>query len=322
MDSKQDNIDISVVVPVYNHEKYIEKALTSILEQHTTYRMEILIGEDCSPDHSRNILKRMDERYPGRMQIFYHEKNIGATKNVYLLCKASKGKYIAILEGDDYWIDKYKIQKQITFLEKHQEYIGAACNFLKIDSEEKILENQCISNGRVNRDFTWEDFLKYGFEFQTGTLMFRNFLLDGNDYSILYKAHEMVGDLTILTILLNRGTIYVMNDIMSAYRFIVSPDAVNATSIAKKDPALSRIKTVKQYTMLKPFLTKKGDFDYRISELKIHFVIQMLKHKEGYTWKRWKILYPMGGRRTNLLMVSVLIRKGRERLAKCNCYCF
>jgi len=314
MKTEDRNIDVSIIVPVYNHENYVKQALTSIIEQETIYTYEILVGEDASPDGSKDVIRKFEKENPGKIYPFYREKNLGATKNGYALYMKARGRYIIVLEGDDYWSDKNKIQKQVRFLDEHPEYIGVASNFSKVDKNNIVLEAECIHQGRVNRAFTWSDFLEYGFEFQTATLMYHNIYLDGGDYSILYKAHEMVGDLTVLTILLNRGNIYVMGDVMSAYRYVVDKSLTNACSVSSKDPALSLIKTVRQYVLLKPFLTNKSDFDLQISEKKTDFLIKMIKGREGYTRNRWEKLIRMGNWKTNLCIVPMFFKICMEKV--------
>lgn len=308
------NIDVSIVMPVYNHEKYIRQALESILEQETEYMYEILIGEDASTDNSKDIIKEFEEKYPGRIHAFYHRKNLGGTRNGYELYMAACGRYIAVLEGDDYWTDKHKIQKQVSFLDAHLEYIGCASNFSIINEDGEITEWQKISDEHLERKFTWQDFLERGFEFQTATLIYRNIYLDGKDYTILYKAHELVGDLTMLTILLNQSNIYIMKDIMSAYRQIIDVTKTNACSIAKKDMALASLKTVKQYVMLRPYLKSVKDFNHRISEQKFLFIKEMAVGREGYTWERWKELRCLGDTSTNLSIVIIFFEACLQKL--------
>lgn len=309
MKEEYTQVDVSIIMPVYNHERYIEQALKSIINQETIYTYEILIGEDCSPDHSKDVVKRFEKENPEKIRAFYREKNIGGTRNTYELFMKACGRYIAVLEGDDYWTDKNKIQKQVKFLDRHPEYIGVASNFSIIDKYGNVIENEHISSEHLEQAFLWKDFLKHGFEFHTATLMYRNIYLEQDDYSIFYRAHELVGDLTTLTILLNRSNIYVMRDVMSAYRRIIGKTETNACSVADRDPAISSIKTVRQYTMLVPYLNNKNDFDYLIASHKLTFLKRMIIHREGYTGKRWKQLCCLGSIHTNLLIVVVFFKK-------------
>ena len=114
---------LSVVFITYNHERYIRQALDSVLMQKTDFPFEIVVGEDCSTDHTRDILNEYKEKYPDQIRLLYREKNLGRpTLNVYQTAMECKGKYMAFLEGDDFWTDPEKLQKQVRFLEEHDEY--------------------------------------------------------------------------------------------------------------------------------------------------------------------------------------------------------
>ena len=280
-------IDVSVIVPVYNHERYVAKALDSILAQRTHYTYEILIGEDCSTDGSRAIVEEYAKAHPEIIKAFCREKNMGATRNGYDLYMKTQGRYIALLEGDDYWCHEEKLDRQISFLDED-----------------------------TDRDFTWKDFLRKQFLFQSATLMYHNFFLDGGDYSIIYKSHDLVGDLTVLTILLQRGNIYILPEVMSAYRSIVDSGADNACSIGYRDLALAALKNVRQFDMLRSYLKEKNDFNFWIIEQKAGYLIRMLQHKQGYTWKRWKKMASYGDRETNRKALLLVARMAKNKLLK------
>jgi glycosyltransferase involved in cell wall biosynthesis len=132
---------VSVWMVTYNHEKFIRQAIESVLMQVTDFQIEIIIGEDCSTDGTRKIIEELELQYPDIIKPIYHEKNVGAQRNAYEFCLPElKGKYIACLEGDDYWTDPYKLQKQIDFLEADLSYIGYCHNFKIIDSSNKTLD--------------------------------------------------------------------------------------------------------------------------------------------------------------------------------------
>lgn len=115
-------IKISVIVTTYNHEKYISQCLESIIEQKGDFSMEIIVGDDCSTDNTRAIAQEFQDKYPGLVSLLPPEPNLGITKNLKRCLDACSGEYIAICEGDDYWTDEYKLQKQKNFLVSHQDY--------------------------------------------------------------------------------------------------------------------------------------------------------------------------------------------------------
>ena len=120
---------VSVCVISYNHEKYIAQCLESILMQECTFPFEIVIRDDCSQDQTLNIIKSYKKRYPETIKLVDAESNIGANRGFLMVFEKAEGKYCAICEGDDYWIDKEKLQKQANLMDAMPEvtFISHAC---------------------------------------------------------------------------------------------------------------------------------------------------------------------------------------------------
>lgn len=117
------NIPIaSVLMPTYNHEHYIAEAIESVLMQRTDYVYELVIGEDCSTDSTREICRRYQRKYPEIIRLLEYETNVGLMKNYQCIISQCKGRYFAILESDDRWLDPHKLDRQIRFLETHGNY--------------------------------------------------------------------------------------------------------------------------------------------------------------------------------------------------------
>ena len=113
---------VTVVVLAYNHEQFIAMAIASVLSQRTTFPIEILVGEDFSTDRTREILKSLDAANPGRLTLLFRESNLGLSRNLQDCRERATGKYLAILEGDDYWIDDLKLEKQCQLMEAHPDW--------------------------------------------------------------------------------------------------------------------------------------------------------------------------------------------------------
>lgn len=305
----ENEVKVSIVMMVYNHEKYLRQALDSILSQHVNFKIEVLIGEDCSPDQSKEILQEYQKQFPDFFQVFYRKQNMGGTKNLYDVLMHTKGKYIAYLEGDDFWIDPYKLQKQADFLDSHSQFQGVASDFIKVNSNNEVIKKNNIAEKYKDSVFTWHDFLEEGFVYQTASFMHRNIYLDGGDYAILYRSHELVGDLTVNTLILNRGDVFILSDVMSAYREIIAPNGTNACSIGRRDKALSAIKTLRQHEMLNSLITEHENFDKRIALMKLDYTVKMCKRERGYSLGRFLDVIKIGGRRPNLLYLKFLIKK-------------
>lgn len=216
------NFLLSVVVPVYNHEKYIVQALDSILMQKTNFDFEVLVGEDCSTDNSRKILQEYEKLHPDFLTVYYREKNMTQSKakycNTHDLKLKSKGKYLIILEGDDYWTDPHKLQKQVDFLESHPDYIAVAHNCTVVDenSEEKAeAYPEC-----KEEEYTLRHYNAGVLPGQTATFMTRNYATDKNIRSDLLFQNLVPGDRLTYFTLITQGKIRCIQESMSAYRHV------------------------------------------------------------------------------------------------------
>ncbi len=110
---------VSVKMITYNHEPYIRRAIASVLSQETNFPFELVIGEDCSTDGTREIVHDYAKRFPDIIRVITSEQNVGMKKNSYRTAQACRGKYIAYCEGDDYWHQTEKLQLQVNYLESH-----------------------------------------------------------------------------------------------------------------------------------------------------------------------------------------------------------
>ena len=116
-----EEVMLSVVMTTYNHERYIAQAIESVLRQQTDFRIEIVIGEDCSTDRTRAIAEDYAMQYPEAIRIITSAENVGWRKNYRRTIAAARGKYIAMLDGDDYFTHRKKLQMQVELLESHPE---------------------------------------------------------------------------------------------------------------------------------------------------------------------------------------------------------
>lgn len=161
----------SVSIIAYNQEQYIEQALDSIVAQKTNFPFEIVIGDDASKDRTREICEGYVKRYPGVVRLLPKGPNLGMMKNHIRGIKACRGKYIALLESDDYWIDEYKLQKQFDALDSDPQ-MTICFTGRKNYHEDKNEFEDVYTDDRKNR-FYVEDFAQETF-FHTCTMAFRN----------------------------------------------------------------------------------------------------------------------------------------------------
>jgi len=157
MKNNSDDILLSVCCITYNHEKYIAQAIESLVMQKTSFKYEIVIGEDCSTDGTRKIVQCYCEKYPDKVKMITADTNVGAVNNQVRVLKALKGKYIAMCDGDDYWSDSSKLQKQVDILEQNAEVV-ICCNYSKvIDDDDKVIYEP---SGKEAFEYTYQDLLE------------------------------------------------------------------------------------------------------------------------------------------------------------------
>ena len=163
---------LSIIMLVYNHERFIAQALESVLMQKTDFEYELIIGEDCSSDGSREIIRSYEKRFEGKMKPLYRDKNLGMAGNLMDCLERCTGQYIAVLEGDDFWTDDQKLQKQAAFLDEHPEYVMVVHNWNIVSGSGAFIEKG--SNSREFKKFGKEDLQRYGLPAQTSTIFVRN----------------------------------------------------------------------------------------------------------------------------------------------------
>jgi glycosyltransferase involved in cell wall biosynthesis len=110
---------LSVAIITFNHAEFIAKALDSVLMQLTSFDYEIIVGDDCSTDGTREIIQTYQQRWPAKITTVFREKNVGMMRNFKETVEQCTGNYIALLEGDDYWTDLNKLQLQAEYLDGH-----------------------------------------------------------------------------------------------------------------------------------------------------------------------------------------------------------
>jgi len=215
-------IKVSVCVPTFNHERYIAQMLEGALTQKTSFPFEIVIGDDASTDGSQKIIRDYAERYPDIIKPFLHKENQGpfeprefaGRNNVLQLLKACRGEFVAMCEGDDYWTDPYKLQKQVDFMESNPDF--AICHH-NVDvtyedgspSHRFNKENQALTS-------TLDDILQDRWFMATGSWLYRNYFLT-EDFAA-WHASAAAGDWALSIQLAAKGKIGYLPETMGVYR--------------------------------------------------------------------------------------------------------
>ena len=146
MDPLDSNPLVSVVTITYNHAPYIAKCIEGVLMQQVNFPMEFIIAEDCSTDGTRAICEEYAKKYPDLIRLLPSEGNMGAVMNEQRAFEAARGKYIATCEGDDYWTDPLKLQKQVDFLESHSDYSVCFHRFKRYHANDGTWESDHCEN--------------------------------------------------------------------------------------------------------------------------------------------------------------------------------
>lgn len=165
---------VSVVTTAFNIEKFLPEAIESVLNQATNFKVEMVIGEDCSTDNTRQLALEYQEKYPEIIRVLLPDSNQGITPNCIATHEACRGKYIALLDGDDFWISEDKLQKQIDFLESNPEYSGSAHQSIVIYEDSDVKHN---FGEDAELDFELKDTISNR-KFHTSSLVYRKEIWD------------------------------------------------------------------------------------------------------------------------------------------------
>jgi glycosyltransferase involved in cell wall biosynthesis len=218
METNGSEIMLSVCCVTYNHEKYIAQAMEGFVMQKTDFNFEIIVGEDCSTDATRKILEDYVAKYPDKIRLITSSHNVGAIHNGIRVFKAVRGKYIAICDGDDYWTDPLKLQKQVDFLESNSGYV--MCGHYS----KRIRENNEIHYMNFNPKpivYSFSDVMtEKNKESATLTIVYRN----TNEIRKMYdsdwflKCHAPDRFIKLYTTYISGKDIYILPELMSCYR--------------------------------------------------------------------------------------------------------
>lgn len=289
---------VSVWMITYNQENYISQALDSVLMQKTDFDYEIVIGEDCSTDNTRMILEEYKNKYQDKIRLILNESNIGMIANQNKTFKACQGEYIAMLEGDDFWIDEYKLQKQV---DKMKKYPNCNISFHPVKNTNKQIVNFYSNKEEI---FSVEKGIKIGGYFcSTPSIMIKKevvFLLPD------FLNDAPAGDFYIQIFGSLKGGYLYIPDIMSVYR--LNAESSWSKSIQNHDIQTNFIeKTLEKILLMDRYLEYKyyEAFSYRYQTASITLALSYLHHgntlKFSRTIERVIKLY-----KKNLLKIRIL----------------
>jgi glycosyltransferase involved in cell wall biosynthesis len=141
--------EVSVIMVTYNHERYLAEAIEGVIRQKTSFPVELLIGEDCSTDGTREIALSYQKRFPEMIRVITSEHNVGARKNFDRLIAAARGQYIAFCEGDDFWHRPDKLQRQIAVLQGDPSVIMVCSSWRVVSSGGTLLKEDGLASRHI-----------------------------------------------------------------------------------------------------------------------------------------------------------------------------
>lgn len=252
---------VSIVMITYAHESYIQQAITGVLEQECDFEIELIVSNDCSPDKTNSIVHQIIKTHPKSYFVKYtnHRKTKGMIPNFIWALKQAKGKYLAFCEGDDYWTDPLKLQKQVDFLEKNPDYNICFHKVQLYNQKDQIFTNDTIT--RQVPDSTDMTELAKGNYIHTPSVLLRNNFSLPNWFSKV-----PVGDWSLYMIAVKDKKIKKLEDTMAVYR--VNEEGVWSGK-TRLDRMLMTINTFKlAYKNLEIESASKKKLSNTISELK------------------------------------------------------
>lgn len=299
-------IMVSIVCNAYNHERYIRQTLESFVMQKTDFPFEILVHDDASTDSTAQIIREFEEKYPELFVPIYQTVNQYSQKISILRTfqyPRARGKYIALCEGDDYWIDPLKLQKQVDAMERHPE-VDVSTHSAQVVRDEEVVY---IKHGDLTEEkiFTPEEVIRGGGSFvTTNSLMFRtDFLNSQNDFTTLLSLDYIIQISTSL-----RGGMLFLPECMSAYRSM----AVGSWTVRMQKDPKKKIEHIERCTKVLRQIDEKTNFVHtkelsRIagrSDIRVYAMQGKVKKVLSKECKAARKSFPLKGR-TGLVLMAL-----------------
>lgn len=209
---------VSIRTSTYNHEKYIRQCIEGILMQKTDFPFEYIIGEDCSTDGTMAIVREYAQKYPDVIRVVTDDVNVGMRANGLRCIERCRGKYMAICEGDDWWTDPYKLQKQVDFLESHPDYVMCTTSYSSIRMKDGQVK-EGVKDGQ-GRDITLSSLMKKN-RIGTLTVLYRKDVLTRFEEEVRpVMPNFRMGDITLWLYMAHEGKIHELPCTTAMYRIL------------------------------------------------------------------------------------------------------
>jgi glycosyltransferase involved in cell wall biosynthesis len=225
---------VSVNMLAYNHGPYIRRAIEGVLRQETAFPFELIIGEDCSTDNTREIACGFQRSHPTIVRVVTSEKNVGVKANIRRTIAACRGRFIAYCEGDDYWHDTSKLQRQVAFLEANADYALVHSNYRTYHVESGRMAPRSLGL-RLDLDdgSAFNDILSGQRIILTLTVCLRKAVMDLvlRECPECFDPRFLMGDTQLWLEMARRGKVKYLPDVLATYQ--VLPESATQS----RDPA-------------------------------------------------------------------------------------
>lgn len=264
---------VSIGLMTYNHERFIGRAIESVLMQEVNFMYELVIAEDNSTDGTREVILSYKKKYPNVIRLLLQDENVGMKKNSNDLRRACWGRYRANLEGDDYWIDPGKLQKQVDFLENHPDFVAIGGDFTCVDEREipcvfpwgDIRYSYCQDS-----EYTVEHLREWLLFGHTSTMLFKNYFYDcGDEVNQRFDEANILGDRRICLFLVMHGRVWHEKEVWTVRHVLKKSDS-SMTHAVKTSNYLG----VNYGWLLEAERYCREEFNYKLD----------MKHKKDQRW--------------------------------------
>lgn len=244
MKTKTNHPLLSVIVITYNQEEYIAECLKGIIAQKINFDFEVILANDSSPDNSHEVIETFLSTEPKSevIKYFKHEKNKGMINNFFWALEQTKGKYIAICEGDDFWTDENKLQQQVDFLEQNPSFSLSFHDVDVIQNPNENFEYKALQPNKTVLKFNDILFKNY---IQTCTVVLRKSFIEDLPSWI---NEFIMGDIPLTLLLSDKGPVKYIPKKMGVYRRHSKNISANKQILKK-----SRSEYIKMYTKMRKY---------------------------------------------------------------------
>ena len=292
----------SAVIITYNQENFIEQAIECALAQKVDFKYEIVIGEDCSTDNTRELCYRYQRMHPEIIRLIISDRNVGLLENYYRTVKAARGKYVAGCGGDDYWHSPKKLQKQVEFLENNPEYgmVHSEVDYL-LQKTGGIIKNYHSSQGYYygnNSNDTLERIVSLQYNITASTATFRKSMFDKYfNFEVFKRNGFLMEDLPFWANIAAHSKIHYISESLVTYRIIEG-------TLSNRKDQIQHLRFWKSASEVRLFLCDKYKLPENVREeaesawfdktLQLAFyerneelALEVKRKKRKFTWREW-----------------------------------